>query len=217
MEDKKKLILAIVSVVAIILAVGGATFAYWSWQTNTAQRTNVTFTIENPNASGDMTARIDGNGTSTVKGLAPTSNCAGTNALVKTVPIYYKNNTINRAKITANLTLKNLTAGNVAINYSKLSYIKWAITTSSSSCTTGAVASGDFSTITSASSVPKQLASLENTVNANVATETKLTTYYLYVWLDSEYRHTNEGSVNSDPMQGLSFTLEWSGTMEQVA
>lgn len=215
MEDKKKLILAIIAVVAIILAVGGATFAYWSWQTNTAQRTNVNFTIINPNASGDMTARIDGNGTSTVTGLVPTNNCAGSNALVKTVPIYYKNNTINRAKITVNLTLSGLTAGNVAIDYSKLSYIKWAITTTSGNCTSNPAAHGDFGVVTSTAA--KTLATLEHTINANVTTETNLVTYYLYVWLDSSYNHTNEGDNNSDPMQNLSFQLEWSGTMEQIS
>ena len=40
-------------------------------------------------------------------------------------------------------------------------------------------------------------------------------TYYLYIWLDSSYEHTNTGSVNSDPMQGLSFTTQWSGTIAQ--
>ena len=93
MTEKKKLIIAIVAVLLIIIAVGGATFAYWSWQTNTTQRTSVSFTIKDASLSGDLMARIDGNGTSTVTNLVPTSSCTSSNALVKTVPIYYKNNT----------------------------------------------------------------------------------------------------------------------------
>ena len=216
MTEKKKLILAIIAVLLIIIAVGGATFAYWSWQTNTTERTSVSFTILNAGETGDMAARIDGNGTSTVTSLVPTNDCTGPNALVKTVPIYYKNNTANGARITANLSLTNLTAGATALDYNQLSYIKWAITTTPGNCTGGV--SGNFGTaVPSASTTfPVTIATLDNTVNANVATETELETYYLYVWLDYTYDHTNEGDVNDDPMQNLGFTLEWSGTMEQT-
>ncbi|MBQ8219532.1 MAG: hypothetical protein IJZ79_07255 [Bacilli bacterium] len=218
MSDKKKLIIAIVAVLLIIAVVGGGTFAYWSWQTSTAQRTNVSFEILDASESGDMSASIAGNGTATVTSLIPTNNCAGTNALVKEVVISYKNNTDNGAKITANLNLTNLTAGATAIDYTKLSYLKWAITTTPDSCTGGQ--SGDFGQLSLSANTefPVSVTTIENTVGTttDLEEEIELETYYLYVWLDYNYNHTNYGSTNNDPMQNLSFTLEWSGTMEQI-
>ena len=55
------------------------------------------------------------------------------------------------------------------------------------------------------------MATLSFEVPANTGTESSpdSDTYYLYVWLDKNYEHTNEGTVNTDPMQGLSFTMQW--------
>ena len=55
--DKNKKIIIIVSITILILSIVGGTLAYWSWVTNTNQRTNVTFTL----ASG-YSCSADGGG-----------------------------------------------------------------------------------------------------------------------------------------------------------
>ena len=72
MKDRKKLIIAIVAVLIIIVLVGGATFAYWTWVTNTAQQTNVSFVVNQSNLEGDMYATLEGgNGTTDVTAIKP--------------------------------------------------------------------------------------------------------------------------------------------------
>ena len=92
MKDRKKLIIAIVAVLIIIVLVGGATFAYWTWVTNTAQQTNVSFVVNQSDLEGEMYATLEGNGTTTATNLKP-ATCNGSNAIVKTITIKYR--TIN--------------------------------------------------------------------------------------------------------------------------
>lgn len=209
-ENKNKIIISIIAVLLIAAIVAGGTYAYWSWSSNTAQRTNVTFTVDAPN----MSASIDGSGSSTVASLAPTTCTNSTYAMKKAVAITYTNGTSVAAKLTANLKVSSVKAGistpaNTAAQLGKLNY---ALTTSSTSCTTGAVKTGNFMNILSAGST---VLTLDINVPANTAETTS--TYYLYVWLDSTYTHENVGSTNSDPMQNLSITLQWDGSMTQVA
>ena len=221
MKENKKLILAIVVVLAIIIAVFGATYAYWTWVSNSAQNTTVSFTTSAPSA--DMYANLTGNGAGTTN-LKP-STC--TNGIKKTVTITYKNNTVQAATISATLKVTSFKFRTTSYrptggDSGDLKYIKYALTTSSTACDSGVQKNGDFrgltiptsGTATVASSLPYTLFTQTIPVNANVATE-QSTTYYLYIWLDSSYTHENEGNENSDPLQGLAFTTEWSGTIAQ--
>ncbi len=50
--------------------------------------------------------------------------------------------------------------------------------------------------------------------NANMANEVT-NTYYLYIWIDENYTHTNYGGENSDLLSDLNFKLEWHGKIDQ--
>lgn len=219
MKDRKKLIIAIVAVLIIIVLVGGATFAYWTWVTNTAQQTNVSFVVNQSDLEGEMYATLEGNGTTTATNLKP-ATCNGSNAIVKTITIKYLNKTVQAATVSATLSVTAFTARSASYLPSSpnLGYLKYALTTSSS-CTSNVQKSGSFSGLTFSSAVtptnlPLTLFTQTFTASANMSAE-GTQTYYLYIWLDSSYEHTNTGSVNSDPMQGLSFTTQWSGTIAQ--
>lgn len=221
MKENKKLILAIIVVVMIIVAVFGATYAYWTWVSNSTQNTSVTFTTSAPEA--DMYANLTGNGAGTTA-LKPS---ACTDGIKKTVTIKYKNGTVQAATISATLKVTSFKFRTTSYrptggDSGDLKNIKYALTTSGTSCETGVQKSGDFrgltiptsGTGTVASNLPLTLFTQNISVNANINTE-QTATYYLYIWLDSAYQHENQGSVNSDPLQGLSFTTEWSGTISQ--
>lgn len=220
MKDRKKLIIAIVAVLIIIVLVGGATFAYWTWVTNTAQQTNVSFVVDDKKLEGEMYAKLEGNGTNTATSLKP-STCKGSNAIVKTITIKYLNKTVQAATVSATLSVTAFTARSASYlpSSTNLGYLKYALTTDSSSCTSNVQKSGSFNGLTFSSAVtptnlPLTLFTQTFTASANMSTE-GTQTYYLYIWLDSSYEHKNIGSVNSDPMQGLSFTTQWSGTIAQ--
>ena len=220
MKDRKKLIIAIVAVLIIIVLVGGATFAYWTWVTNTAQQTNVSFVVNQSDLEGEMYATLEGNGTTTATNLKP-ATCNGSNAIVKTITIKYLNKTVQAATVSATLSVTAFTARSASYlpSSTNLGYLKYALTTNPSSCTSNVQKSGSFSGLTFSSAVtptnlPLTLFTQTFTASANMSAE-GTQTYYLYIWLDSSYEHTNTGSVNSDPMQGLSFTTQWSGTIAQ--
>ena len=85
--------------------------------------------------------------------------------------------------------------------------MKWALTTSSSSCTSGVVASGNFST--AAQGTPFTMIANDSTgITVDSTDKTKYTkTYYLYIWLDSAQTAnvtgglsvTVTGSVTNNP------------------
>ena len=242
MKDRNKLIISIVVVILIAAIVVGGTFAYWTWSTNASQNTYVGFTVTD-DASGDIYAHLIGNGVTTVTNMEPAVCSNTTYAVVKTVQIKWKNNSNNAQTVTASLNVTDFAIRNASYKptTANLQSLKWAIrsaaVTSSAvsscdpdgnssakaacnACSTGAVASGDFSGITMPSSgttvtsgLPKTLGTVSFTATANTTTE-QTQTYYLYIWLDANYAHTNYGSTNDDPMQGLTFTVNWTGTMQ---
>ena len=85
--------------------------------------------------------------------------------------------------------------------------MKWALTTDSSSCTSGVVASGNFSTATQGT--PFTMIANDSTgITVDSTDKTKYTkTYYLYIWLDSAQTAnvtgglsvTVTGSVTNNP------------------
>lgn len=222
MKDRNKLIIAIVAVVAIVAIVGGATFAYWTWVTSDEQQTQVSFTVTGPNLS----AHIEGNGTTDVTSLKP-ATCDSSNAIKKTVTINYMNETTQSATVSATLqtTAFGLRNASYVPTPANLTNLKYALTTTSGSCSTnvatdlnGNQITGDFSALTfngaTASNLPLTLFTQTFTAPANMSEEATQT-YYLWIWLDKAYEHENVGDNNSDPMQGLTFTTQWSGIIAQ--
>lgn len=223
MKDSKKLIISIIAVIIIIIIVAGGTYSYWVWVSADADRTNISFSVNQTTIEGTLNANINGNAnvSSTDATLKP-ATCTSANAIKKTVTIKHFNSTVQNATVTANLNVTAYTLRDAAYRPTseQLNSLKYVLTTSSSNCTTGVVKTGDFSALTFASgnknatNLPVTLFSQTFASPAEMSTPATQT-YYLWVWLDSAYTHINTGTTNSDPMQGFSFTATWSGQIAQ--
>ena len=169
--DKNKKIIIIVSITILILSIVGGTLAYWSWVTNTNQRTNVTFTL----ASGySCSADGGGNINSGEKVLIPTlvSNEYANNYIKRTVTVSPTIDTMGKTiYMDLWLDIKTLGAG-----LSNTNYFRYAFTTSSTSNTTGVVAEGTFNGKTAGDKVML--------LDAQSFSTSTTDTYYLWIWLD---------------------------------
>lgn len=225
----KSVFLAIVAVLFIGALVGGGTYAYWTWQTNESQKTMVTFTISKPNFTivGDNV---------TSSSLAPTQSCYYVSSssghvnhtMAGRATVTATNNTSASMKATITLkgALKPVSGRTLATSGSNsAANIHWAIkevasaTTgfSAGNCTGTAgstYATGTFAGITPNAST-LTYSDIATSITFNVAPGATGTKYYqVYVWIDSAYTHTNTGSTNDDPMQGLTVALSFSDTSE---
>jgi len=214
-NDMKKILITLFAVILIIVIIGGATFAYWSWQTSDAQRTNVNVTVQG------ATFTIEGNNISS-EGMYPTANCNGNGALKGEVATMTVVNS-TESPMTAGLKIRvSLFPEHGTLSTTAKSKINWAIvdTSTSATCSTP-TKSGTFSTVTVAdqsSDFPnvdytdidtgETFIAYGTTKDGEPVTTTK--TYKIFVWLDNEYEYTNYGNVISDPMQGLKISVKWS-------
>lgn len=211
-KEKNTLIIAIVAVLAVIIAVGGATYAYWSWSTSDAQKTNVTIKV------GGGSLNITGDNVSST-GMYPTNSCGGTGALKGSATVTAKNDT--QTAMTASLKLRaslfaaqgTLTKGTSG-NQAKLRWAIVDVTSTTSKTCSNPDASGtlaDVTAATSAAGFPSTATDINTSISftapANATTTKK---YDVYVWLDSSYTFTNTGTTVSDPMQNLSISVKWS-------
>lgn len=210
---KKKFISSIIIVLLIIIVIAGATLAYWQWMTSEEEETSISLKVEGD--TSNMSAKIDGGSSIDINSLIPTSNCLSSDALQKEITITYINNTDISGEIVANLDITSFTANNGNPTNEQLSYLKWVITNTENSCTTGIIQSGDFSNV-DYQNLPQNLITIQNNISSNISTETPIQPLYLYIWLDSAYEHINIGNNNTDSMQNLNFTLEWSGIIRQI-
>ena len=210
---KKKFISSIIIVLLIIIVIAGATFAYWQWMTSEEEETSISLKVEGD--TSNMSAKIDGGSSIDINSLIPTSNCLSSDALQKEITITYINNTDISGEIIANLDITSFTANNGNPSNDQLSYLKWVITNTENSCTTGIIQSGDFSNV-DYQNLPQNLITIQNNISSNISIETQIQPLYLYIWLDSAYEHINIGNNNTDSMQNLNFTLEWSGIIRQL-
>ncbi len=193
MDKNKKILLIIIFISVLVIAITGATFAYWSWSTSNAQKTEVTFTV----ASGfSCSADGGGNITSSNVQLVPASCTNSTYAIKRTVTV---SPTINiDGGIYMDLWLKVNSIGSGLANSQNF---KYALTTSSSNCTTGVVAQGNFNGATT--NTQKTL--LHNKAYSQTTTET----YYLWIWLDA--------AETSTSTQNQTFSMELGGVCTNSA
>lgn len=175
-KDKKKLITAIIITILIVSILGG-TLAYYDWKSTEAQKTAVTVTLE-----PTFECAIDGGGPieSSNYQLIPT-NCDANSEYVIKREVKVKptlDNDENSILFDVWINVNKLTTG-----LSNNEHFKYALTTSSTSCIEGVVASGNFNGL------------LNDGTAENIKTETILSntydsttedTYYLYIWLDRE-------------------------------
>lgn len=207
-EETNKLIFALIAVVLIIVIVGGATFAYWSWTTNTSQQTVINATVP---ANSDFTYTIVGNNV-TSTGMYPTSDCDGAGALVgntATVTVINPTESPMQAALKIRATLSSSQGSLTSTNKGKLN---WAIvqmssataTAADNACSTSKIASGTLASASSNTDIDTGITFIA------AANATTVKYYKLYVWLDSSYTFTNTGSAVTDPMQNLNISVKWS-------
>ena len=164
-------------VLAVVFIIMGGTLAYWNWQSSTAQKTEVTFTV---GANFSCGANGGGNLTSNAY-FAPTTCDNSTYALKRTITTSITNNGTD--PVYMDLWLNVVSMGEGLRNSDNF---KYALTTSESSCTTGVEASGTFKGKADGSKVEL------------LSGVTTASTYYLYIWLDAaeESQSTMNQSVN---------------------
>lgn len=215
MKNNVKVILSIVAVLAIIVIVGGGTYAYWSWSTSEEQRTLVTISVKG------ATMLIDGGGNilSSDKTLIPATCTDTTNAIQRKIMVSTDNQTNTAMTETLQLDIVNMTVAQGSLTDTQKAKLKWTLVeladeseynaTTWKGCATSTY-SGTFEGYSQGDTLDLKTTS--------VAAATSVTKYYeLYLWLDSTYEHTNVGSTQSDPMQNLTLNLSWNGTLEQVS
>ena len=184
-------------ILTIVFTIMGGTFAYWSWRTTDAQKTNITFTI-----TSDFSCSADGGGdiTSGSINLVPTvvSNTTTANYIKREVKVTPTINTDGKTVyMDLWLDIKKLDSGlSNSVNF------KYSFTTSSTSNTEGVVSSGNFN-----SKVKDDKINLLSSKSYNANTTD---TYYLWIWLDA--LETDSATMN----QSFHLVLNGSCTNEPL-
>ena len=210
MNERNKLIMAVVAVMMIVAVVVGSTYAFWQWSTNSSQSTTVNFTV--PTGDQQLSASISG-GTISVSRLAPTACTTAKHAYAMSQPltVTYKNQTTQTASLKATLAVSGWTQPHTGtVDLSKLHFTLSKGSSAGSNCTSGTIVKGGSS---SSFVSTGNLINNEEILSVPANTAETSETWYLWVWIDSSYSGGNSGSAVTDPMQDLSFTLTWSGTI----
>ena len=180
MKNSKKITVLLI-ILTILFTIIGGTFAYWSWRTTDAEKTNITFTI-----TSDFSCSADGGGdiTSSNVNLVPTevSDKTTANYIKREVKVTPTINTEGKT-IYMDLWLDVITLGN---GLSNTDYFKYSFTTGASSPNDGVVSEGNFKGL-----IKNNKAKLF--INKNYASTTT-ETYYLWIWLDAE--ETDSDTMN---------------------
>lgn len=189
--DKKKKIVGVLITLTIIFTVMGSTFAYLSWSSSEEQKTQVTFTKE-----AGFSCSVNGGG-NIAEGdviLMPTVvNDSTTSYYIKrTITV---NPTITDSLLPVYMDLW-LDINSLGTGLSNSLNFKYALTTNSTSPTTGVVSSGNFNGKIAGDKV--------NLLTSKEYTATTTDTYYLWIWLDAE-------ETSSDTMN-QSFSLSLNGS-----
>ena len=189
--DKKKKVMGVLITLTIIFTVMGSTFAYLSWSSSEEQKTNVTFT-----KGEGFSCSVNGGG-NIAEGdviLMPTVvNDSTTSYYIKrTITV---NPTITDSLLPIYMDLW-LDINSLGTGLSNSLNFKYALTTNSTSPTTGVVSSGNFNGKIAGDKV--------NLLTSKDYTATTTDTYYLWIWLDAE-------ETSSDTMN-QSFSLSLNGS-----
>ena len=189
--DKKKKVMVVLFTLTIIFTIIGSTFAYLSWSSSEEQKTNVTFT-----KGEGFSCSVNGGG-NIAEGdviLMPTVvNDSTTSYYIKRTITVKPTITDSLLPIYMDLWLDINSLGTGLSNSLNL---KYALTTSSTSPTTGVVSSGNFNGKIAGDKV--------NLLTSKEYTATTTDTYYLWIWLDAE-------ETSSDTMN-QSFSLSLNGS-----
>ena len=189
--DKKKKVMVVLITLTIIFTIIGSTFAYLSWSSSEEQKTNVTFT-----KGEGFSCSVNGGGNITTGEviLMPTVvNDSTTSYYIKrTITV---NPTITDSLLPIYMDLW-LDINSLGTGLSNSLNFKYALTTNSTSPTTGVVSSGNFNGKITGDKI--------NLLTSKEYTATTTDTYYLWIWLDAE-------ETSSDTMN-QSFSLSLGGS-----
>ena len=213
--EQKKIIGTVIGVIAFIALIAGATFAWWTWTSNAADKTNVTFQV--PSGSNQLKAILDADNTA-FSGMYFAENCNGTYAKKVTIQLYYQNTSGFDAVIDATLKLQSISSTHTG--EIDTSAIKYALTSETGAlCTSSVISEGTLDNII-AGNTDEAIIYNGNLDTGIIPTNTNMglkKTLYLYFWLDSEYDLVTTGSATvSDPLEDLSLKVVWSGTITTV-
>ena len=189
MTEKQKLILVGLITGTITALIIGMTFAYWTWESTSGQRTAISFTV------GDgFSCSADGGGniTSSDVQLMPTECTDTVHAIKRTVKINTQQETGKKVYLDMNLKVNS-----ISTNLANSENFKYSITTGSINCTDGVVRSGNF--VGATTNTEKLLID-----DKEYATTTSNDTYYLWIWLDKAETNNNT--------QNQTFNLTLSGS-----
>ena len=179
----KKLYITLFTISIIFLGIGG-TFAYL---TTTVTATNITQV-----KAGNLTMTIDGGGNSNVT-LFP-SKCTSEYAIKKTIKASAVNTSGGKVSFSIGMNVATLSSD------LKRATMKYALSTSATSCTDGLIANGNFSNATVGSDIWLVKNDYDNITNTS---NTYNKTYYLYIWLDEKETQNLSGSISVN-MKGTS-------------
>ncbi|MBR7041866.1 MAG: BspA family leucine-rich repeat surface protein [Bacilli bacterium] len=190
MKDNKYIIPSLIAV-GIIMVVIGSTFAYWNWQSTSAQKTAVSFTV-----GSTFSCSADGGGNITANNYFAPTDCDNSTYAVKREVVVNTTSQVTNEII--NLSM-DLNISNISPTLLQTDYFMYALTTNANSCN-GAISGGSFKYNYDSDSHTVPLLVDEEFIGA----ESK--TYYLYIWLDKE--ETNSNTMNTS----FSASLEGSCT-----
>ena len=180
----KKLYITLFALSIIFLGIGG-TFAYLT--------TSVTATNITQVKAGNLTMTIDGGGNSNVT-LFP-AKCTSDYAIKKTIKASAKNTSGGKVSFSVGMNVAVLS------DSLKRATMKYALSTSATSCTDGLIANGNFKDATQGSDIWLIKNDYDNiTQTSNNYTKT----YYLYIWLDESETENITGGNISVNMKGSS-------------
>ena len=199
-NDKNKKIILVLGILTVIFTIIGGSLAYFSWISSEAQKTNIVFTVERTfSCAADGGGSITNNSAIIVPTLVNSSTSSNyIKREVKVTP------TINQNGKTIYMDLW-LDINKLDSGLSNSVNFKYAFTTSSTSNTTGVVASGNFNGKVGNTNANEMTSSNRVNLLSNKSySATTTDTYYLWIWLDAE-------ETSSETMD-QSFSLSLNGS-----
>ncbi len=181
--ERRRLFITLTILSIVILGIGGTLAAF----TASATATNISQI-----KSGNLTMTIDGGGNTNASFIP--AKCTSSYAIKKIITATSTNTSGGKVSFSIGMNVSTLS------DSLKRTTMKYALTTSSDSCTDGLIANGNFSNATVGSNIWIVKNDYDNiTQTSNSYTKT----YYLYIWLDEAETQNLSGSISVN-MKGTS-------------
>ena len=172
----KKIYITLFTISILFLGIGG-TLAYY---TTSAIATNITQI-----KSGNLTMTIDGGGSENVSFMP--AKCTSEYAIKRTITASATNTSGGKVSFSIGMNVVSISDG------LKRKTMRYALTTSSSSCTDGLITGGNFKDATTGSDIWL----IKNDYDSiNLTSNKYVKTYYLYIWLDESETQNLSGTIS---------------------